>query len=81
MSLRLRLPFRWNQNCHAVPGLQVEESLLTVQDDGTAYVSLVNVTGFTQTINSGTSLGMLSEIDEEIQQPEHDVVLATVSRF
>ena len=43
-------------------GSQVEESLLTVQDDGTARVSLVNLTGFTQTIDSGTSLGTLSEI-------------------
>ena len=50
-------------------GLLLEESLVTVQDDRTADVSLVNLTGFTQTIDSGTTVGTISEVDEEIQLP------------
>jgi len=55
-----------------IDGLTVEESLLTVQDDGTTQVSVVNLTGFTQTIDSGTSLGTASKIDEEIQPVKRD---------
>ena len=51
-------------------GLLVEESLVTVQDDGTAHVSLVNLTGFTQTIDSGTAVGVVSEVEEEIRFAE-----------
>ena len=59
-------------------GLLVEESLLTVQDDWTD-VSLVNLTGFTWSINSGTSV---SDIDEEVQflrKTENTMVSATVN--
>ena len=67
----------------AMAGLLVEESLVTVQDDGTAHVSLVNLTGFTQTIDSGTTVGTISEVDEEIQlQGDADnVTSATVNQL
>ena len=42
----------------SMAGLLEEESLVTVQDDGMAHVSLVNHTGFTQTINSGPAVGI-----------------------
>ena len=51
----------------SMAGLLVEESLVTVQDDGTAHVSLANLTGFTQTIDSGTTVGTVSEVEEEVQ--------------
>ena len=40
-----------------------------MQDDGTPHVSVVNLTGFTQTIDSRTTVGTTSEVDEEIQLP------------
>ena len=53
----------------SMAGLLVEESLVTVQDDSTctANVSLVNLAGFTQTIDNGTTIHTISEIEEEIQ--------------
>ena len=64
-------------------GLLVEESLVTVQDDGTAHVSLVNLTGFTQTIDSGTAVGVVSEVEEEIRFAEDadSVMPATVNQL
>ena len=48
-------------------GLLVEESLVIVQHDDTAHVSLVNLTGYTQTIDSEITVGTVSEVEEEIQ--------------
>ena len=64
-------------------GLLVEESLVTVQDNGIAHVSLVNLTGFTQTIDSGTTVGTLVEVDEETQLPGEadDVKSATINQL
>jgi len=45
-------------------GLQTEESLLLVNSDGTAKTSLVNLTGFTQTVEKGTALCTASEVVE-----------------
>ena len=52
---------------HQWLGYTSQRSLVTVQDDGTAHVSLVNLTGFSQRIYSGTAVGTISEIEEEIQ--------------
>ena len=67
----------------AMAALLVEESLVTVQDDGTVHVSLVNLTGFTQTIDGGTTVGTISEVDEEIQPPRDadNVTSATVNQL
>ena len=46
--------------------------MLTVQEGGTACISLVNLTGFTQTTDSGTSLGTVAEVAEEIQFTRED---------
>ena len=64
-------------------GLLVEESLVTVQNDSTAHVSLVNLTGFTQTIDSGTTVGTVSDVEEEIQFAEDadNVMPATVNQL
>ena len=61
----------------------VEESLVTVQNDSTAHVSLVNLTAFTQTIDNGTTVGTVSEVEEEIQFAEDadKVMPATVNQL
>ena len=51
----------------SMAGLLVEESLVNIRDDGTAHVSLANLTGFTQTIHSRTTVGTVSEVEEEVQ--------------
>ena len=57
-------------------GLQTEESLLHVDSDGTAKTSLVNLTGFTQTVEKGTALCTASEVVEQIfPVQETDLVL------
>ena len=63
-------------------GLLVEESLVTVQNDSIAHVSLVNLTRFTQTIANGTTVGIVSEVEEEIQFAEDadKVMPATVNQ-
>ena len=67
----------------SMAGLLVEESLVTVQNDSTAHVSLVNLTGFTQTIDSGTTVGTVSEVEEEVQFAEDadNVMPATVNQL
>ena len=67
----------------SMAGLLVEESLVTVQKDSTAHVSLVNLTAFTQTIDTGTADDTLSEVEEEIQFAEDadKVMPATVNQL
>ena len=37
-----------------------------IQNGGAACVSLMNLTGFTQTIDNGTTVVTVSEVEEEI---------------
>ena len=67
----------------SMAGILVEESLVTVHDDGTAHVSLVNLIEFTQTIDGGTAVGTVSEVEEEIQSAEDadNMMSATVNQL
>ena len=80
---QLQDPYYCNQKNLWLDCYVVEESLVTVQNDSTAHVSLVNLTGFTQTIDNGTTVGTVSEAEEEIQFAEDadKVIPATVNQL